>query len=475
MITDLRSILRTKSTYMNSQKTLSFSIKLLTLIGAVLLQIACSESVEEQPLQSLANISEIKVLDNGNSGNASDIEVNFEKQAETNDVLEYRVFLTKSAVATSFDLSSAQSSSSYERATPDDIFTVQGLVLNSNFTDTEGDKITSQESYIVSVLSVPKNKEVFAEAFLKTTSPFRIIKNNLIKNHTLPLQVGMGSLAIDESDNLYMATNNVISEINSDREPEYPVFIISPVGDAQAYSQAFSVLGGIDIDSDGNIYQAVLNTGKVIKIDKQGNVSNLINEDDNRGFKLESVDGIFVDQNDQVFVLDVASNSVVKIDKDGLSSQFVSIAPHARGITGDKDGNLYISHNSEQGLITKVSSTGAASELATIPTLGPENYPLEFLQWVGYIKYHDGSLYVTSPSTNKVFRVSMSGDVSLFAGSGFRFKPRGAAISANLNRPHGLAFSKDGSTLYISGSADTEPRHTQSSAPSIIWSIELVE
>ena len=459
---------------MNTLKLLTLFSKLLIIAAVLLQQSACSEAVQEEPLQSLANISEIKVLDNNNNGDASDIEVNFKKQTETNDVLEYRVFLTK-ASASSFDLASAQNSRSYERALPEDIFTVQGLVLSSNFTDTDGDKITDQESYIASVISVPKNKDLFNDAFLKTSVPFQIKENNLIKNHTQPLEVGMGSLTIDGSNNLYMAANNIISEINGDAEPDHPVFIISPEGEARAYSQPFSVLGGIDIDSDGNLYQSIINSGIIKKIDKDGSISDLIKQDDDRGFNLESVDGIYVDQEDQIFVLDVISNSVVRVNQDGLSSQFASIPPQAKGITGDENGNLYVSHNSEQGLITKVTPKGVVSELATIPTLRPENYPLEFLQWVGYIKYNQGHLYVTSPSTNKVFRVSMDGDVSLFAGSGFRFKPRGAAISANLNRPHGLAFSQDGKTLYISGSADTEPRHTQSSAPSIIWSIDLIE
>ncbi len=456
-------------------KNLSISFFVLLIICFTLFQTACSDTAVEEPLIALANVSEIVALDNSNSGNGSDIEVNFDKQSETSDIREYRVFLTKTSSASTFDINAAQRSNTYERVLPEDIFRVQGLQLSSNFVDTEGDDITEQESYIISVLSVAKDSEAFSDAFLKTTTPFQIRKNNLIKNHTQVLDIGMGSLAIDDSDNLYMATNNVVSELSNDGDPTFPVFIISEGGDAQSFSQSFTVLGGNDIDSEGNLYQSILKTGSLLKINQLGESIDFINDNDDRGFKLESVDGVYVDDTDQVFVLELTSNSVVRINQEGIATQFARIPPHAKGITGDENGNLYINHNSEEGLITKVSSEGVVSELARVPTLFPQNYQLEFIQWLGYIKYHEDNLYVTSPSTNKVFRVSMNGDVSLFAGSGFRFKPRGGAITANLNRPHGLAFSQDGTTLYISGSADTEPRHTQSSAPSIVWSVELVE
>ena len=451
-----------------------FSFVFITTL-LVLFQTACSDTGEEETLSPIDNVSNITVQDNGNSGNASDIEVNFRKQTETTEIREYRVFLSKTNNAASFDIKVAQNSIAYESALPEDIFPVQGLALTSDFVDTDGDKIIEQESYIVSVLSVAKDNKMFSDAFLKTSSPFQIRKNNLIKNHTQILEVGMGSLAIDASDNLYMATNNIISEINNGEEQIYPVFIISEGGDTQIFTEPFALLGGNDIDSEGSLYQSILKTGKVIKINKQGEALDFIKEDDDRGFKLESADGIYIDGEDQIFVLDEASNSVVRVNKEGVGSLLTNIPPKAKGITGDENGNLYISHNSEEGLISKVSTDGTVSELARVPTLFPENYQLEFLQWLGYIKYHEGQLYVTSPSTNKVFNVSMTGGVTHFAGSGFRFKPRGGAITANLNRPHGLAFSQDGTTLYISGSADTEPRHTQSSSPSIIWSIELVE
>lgn len=436
---------------------------------------SCSELEPEASLRSLSNISDIIVLDNGNAGDASDIEVNFTKQEKTDEILEYRVFMTKTEVSNTFGLKEAQTSTAYGRAMPEDVFLVEGLFLNSSFTDTDGDLITDQNSYTISVLSVSKDRAIVSDAFTKDTKAFRLKQNNLIKNHTKVLDVGMGSLAIDDSDNLYMATSNIISELSDNLADEYSVLNISKDGDIQPFTDLYPALGGNDFDSDGNLYLTVLKSGKVLKVDKQGAALLITKEDDDRGFKLESVNGVFINSDDQLFVVDNLSNSIVEVDADGTTKQFAKIPPSAKGITGDELGNLYVSHNSENGLITKVRPNGEVSEFARIPTLSPINYPLEYLQWIGYIKYQNQKLYVTSPSTDKIFNVDMDGAVTLFAGSGFRFKPRGAAISANLNRPYGLVFSNDKKTLYISGSADTEPRHTQSSSPSIIWKIELVE
>ena len=157
------------------------------------------------------------------------------------------------------------------------------------------------------------------------------------------------------------------------------------------------------------------------------------------------------------------------------SSVFAAGSNCPRGITGDENGNLYISHNDESGTITKITSDGTVSVLATIPTHKPATYPLEFIMWVGYITYHKGNLYVAGQSTDRIYKISLEGEVSVFAGSGQRGIPRGGALTADLNRPVGLAFSEDGNRLFVSGCTDVVPQHTQASTPSKIWEIQVVE
>ena len=139
-----------------------FSFVFITTL-LVLFQTACSDTGEEETLSPIDNVSNITVQDNGNSGNASDIEVNFRKQTETTEIREYRVFLSKTNNAASFDIKVAQNSIAYESALPEDIFPVQGLALTSDFVDTDGDKIIEQESYIAvsyTHLTLPTNREV---------------------------------------------------------------------------------------------------------------------------------------------------------------------------------------------------------------------------------------------------------------------------------------------------------------------------
>jgi len=139
------------------------------------------------------------------------------------------------------------------------------------------------------------------------------------------------------------------------------------------------------------------------------------------------------------------------------------------------EGNLYVSHNSEDGIISKIDAIGEVSQFATIPVKRPENYDQEFLQWLGYLQYHEGDLYAAAMSTDRIYKVDQNGEVSVFAGSGERGIPRGGILTADLNRPIGLSFNQDGSILYVCGSSDTNPVHTQSSQPAAIWKIELVD
>ncbi|MEM1325959.1 MAG: hypothetical protein AAGI23_08400 [Bacteroidota bacterium] len=59
--------------------------------------------------------------------------------------------------------------------------------------------------------------------------------------------------------------------------------------------------------------------------------------------------------------------------------------------------------------------------------------------------------------------------------SGQRGISRGDALTTDLNRPIGLAFSNDGRSLFVSGCTDLVPQHTQASTPAKIWEVKLVE
>ena len=193
------------------------------------------------------------------------------------------------------------------------------------------------------------------------------------------------------------------------------------------------------------------------------------------GTQLSHPDGIYVDKQGNVFITNQRSGNLIKVDPSGVATIFAALGNRPKGITADEDGNLYVSHNHESGRISKITPDGQVTTLASIPTYKDEAYILEYLMWVGYLTYHEGFLYVAGMSTDRIYQVSLAGEVKVFAGSGQRGVPRGDASRANLNRPLGLAFSEDGQTLYISGCTDNTPSHTQYTTPGKVWKMELVD
>ena len=128
--------------------------------------------------------------------------------------------------------------------------------------------------------------------------------------------------------------------------------------------------------------------------------------------------------------------------------QIANIAENANGITMDEEGNYYIANFSD-GNVIKVTAEGKASILLTIP--GDNN---------GHIMFHSGYLYVVGRSAHSIYKVSLSGKMELFAGTGERGRTNGDRLKSTFNYPNDLDFSPDGKFLYVNEQADTvgDPR-----------------
>lgn len=435
--------------------------------------ISCGDAESGEGITVLPNITNLTVDDIANNNNGSDIEINFEKQTDLSLISEYRIILIKNSKASNFEIDQAENLASnlYTIAAPSDIIPVMGLILNVDTKDTDGDLIVENEEYRVGVLSVSVDLDLASNTLQVTNESFVLSNNNLLSNHGRIINFGGGSISIDANNNLYMGSYNVLDEFLDDAEDVFPVIRIGSTGISDEFSMPFDLLGGNDVSDDGLLYQAELKTGNLFKINIGGDVSDL----KLTGYKLNSADGIFIDHEENIFVVDSKVNTIAKISPAGNSERFAMVSKQAKGICGDEFGNLYVSHNSEDGSITKISADGDVTNFANVPVKRPENYNLEFLQWLGYIEYHEENLYVASMSTDRVYKIDMTGNVIPFVGSGKRGIPRGGAMTADLNRPIGLAFSNDGRSLYISCSADNNPVHTQSSDPTSIYKVELVE
>jgi len=91
------------------------------------------------------------------------------------------------------------------------------------------------------------------------------------------------------------------------------------------------------------------------------------------------------------------------------------------------------------------------------------------------LAYHNDALYIAGTSTHKIYKMTLDGTVTTFAGTGEQGVSGGDALKARLNRPMDVIVGNDGNSLFINCSTDMEPSHTQAFLPSKIWEIRLLE
>jgi len=111
------------------------------------------------------------------------------------------------------------------------------------------------------------------------------------------------------------------------------------------------------------------------------------------------------------------------------------------GIAFDDAGNLYAA-NLYDSNINKIDRSGNVTLFATVPP--------SFQFTTGHMVYHDGYLYTSHISENKILRISMNGTVEVLAGTGEAGHQDGDLSGASFRNPNGITMSPDGNTLYIS-------------------------
>lgn len=391
----------------------------------------------------------ISVRDAKNNGDASDLRVSFSKPSDIESVSAFRIFLSKSS-SSSVDVSSANDipSTNYHEiltsTSQDDI------ALTSDLKDVDGDPIAEGVEYTAYILSIGIEVE---NALSPGSESFELAQTNLVETLVETVNGGSGGLAIDVDGNVYMGDfGQTLGGPPGDK-----VFKITPEGIVSVFATGLVGASGNDFDSKGNLFQSNIANHSISKVTPDGTVSTFAS-----GTPIINTVGISIDENDELFVADCDGHKILKVDLNGNISVFATsgLFRCPNGLTRDDSGNLYAA-NFYNGDVLKVTPQGDVSVLATLP--GGNN---------GHLVFHGGILYVIARSAGQIYKVSLTGDTELFAGSGSRGSVDGAALEASFSLPNDLIFSHDGKRIYVN---DVVPLSGDDIAPCSIRVIELVE
>lgn len=152
-----------------------------------------------------------------------------------------------------------------------------------------------------------------------------------------------------------------------------------------------------------------------------------------------------------VYVADAGNNRIRKISTAGVVTTFATGLSSPTGLAIDKAGNLYVSAEGTNS-VYKVSASGGVGLLAGGGGSGPNGSGAD--EGVGAAASFDtpcglavdaqGNVYVADKKNHKIRKITPSGEVSSFAGSGLNGSNNGVGNAASFYRPTGVAIDTAG-------------------------------
>jgi sugar lactone lactonase YvrE len=232
----------------------------------------------------------------------------------------------------------------------------------------------------------------------------------------------------------------------------HSVLRVTPAGEVSTFASGFVTVNGSRFDSQGNLFVADFEGNAVRKITPDGDTTTF-------AAGLDGPAGVWVDKDDDVFVSLYGAGysgtgaAVLKITPDGTVSTYAAGGglQDVASIIGDENGNVYAA-NWGSGTFFNVTG-GNVSLLAQ--TGGVSNH----------VCYSHGYIYIPSPSSALVRRVSLDGTVETFIGTQTRQVIDGAIEGADFERPNACAFDADGTVLYVTDREQGLLRRVDAGAP----------
>ncbi len=249
---------------------------------------------------------------------------------------------------------------------------------------------------------------------------------------------GSGGLTVAEDGFIYVADFG--ESLNNGNGKT--VSKIDPItGEVVLFAEGLNGASGNTFSTTGNLFQSNIRGQSVSQITPDGQVS-LFSETG-----LASPVGLAFDQNGNLYVSNCGQGgSIQKIEPDGTSTRFVSggLFDCPNGLTIDESGNLYTA-NFNNSDVVKISPDGTAELLVSLP--GRSNAHLTFA---------NGVLYVLSRSGNRLYEVTLAGEVSVIAGTGSSGNIDGSGEVTSFSVPNGIDVSPDGSKIYVTSGVPGE-------------------
>ena len=268
---------------------------------------------------------------------------------------------------------------------------------------------------------------------------------------------GAGGLEVDAEGWVYCADFG--GSLGAGGAPGTRVYRIDPQsGQAEVFADGLRGASGNAIGPAGDFYQSNIGAGTISRITPEGQASLFLDR------QLRSPVGLVFDAQGNLYAANCGAGNVLRVTPAGEATVFAASPLMAcpNGLTLDGEGNLYVS-NFSNGDVLRVTADGEVSVLATLP--GNNN---------GHLAFHRGALLVVARADHRIYRVSLDGEVEVFAGSGARGHDDGPLLEASFSFPNDLAVSPDGRTLYVNENASTTAPHSQL-APMTVRRIRLAD
>ncbi len=280
-------------------------------------------------------------------------------------------------------------------------------------------------------------------------------------------------LAIDKQGNIYLADrahHRIVKITPSGEATTFAGLGIPGFKDGNSLEASFNNPWKLAVDSKGNVFVIDATNRVIRKIDVSGNVSTFAGSG-----RSELIDGvgveasfsfpldITIDASDNLYVTDLYSvrkidpeGRVLTIaggasrgDKDGIGTeaQFSFLT----AITIDVNGTLYVAELSRG--IRKISPDLVVSKFVWSGSAGfadGTGAAASFARQIdGMTVGPDGNIYVADAGNRRIRKVTMSGEVSTYAGSGQTGDQNGVLLSAQFDNPRGIVFGNSGE-LFVS-------------------------